>query len=71
MTMARFLIWLIHGYQYLLSPMLGNNCRFTPSCSHYSCQALQHYGALRGSWLTLRRLSRCHPWHAGGHDPLP
>jgi putative membrane protein insertion efficiency factor len=69
--MARFLVWLIHGYQYLLSPLLGSNCRFAPSCSHYSCQALQKYGALHGTWLSLRRLSRCHPWHAGGHDPLP
>ena len=69
--MARFLVWLIHGYQYLLSPMFGSNCRFVPTCSHYSCQALQTYGALRGSWLSLCRLLRCHPWHAGGHDPLP
>jgi len=69
--MARFLIWLIHGYQYLLSPMLGSNCRFVPTCSEYSCQALQTYGVLRGTWLSFRRLLRCHPWHAGGHDPLP
>lgn len=69
--MARVLVWLIHAYQYLLSPLLGSNCRFYPTCSHYSCQAMQKYGALHGSWLTLRRLLRCHPWHVGGHDPLP
>lgn len=69
--MARFLVWLIHGYQYLLSPMLGSNCRFTPSCSHYACQALHKYGVLQGAWLSFRRLMRCHPWHVGGHDPLP
>ena len=69
--MARFLVWLIKAYQYLLSPLLGSHCRFTPSCSHYSCQALHKYGIVRGCWLTLLRLLRCHPWHAGGHDPLP
>jgi putative membrane protein insertion efficiency factor len=69
--MARFVIWIIKAYQILLSPLLGNNCRFTPSCSHYSCQAMQKYGFLRGLWLTIARLLRCHPWHAGGHDPLP
>lgn len=69
--MARFLVWLIKGYQYLLSPMLGSRCRFTPSCSEYSCQALHKYGVVHGTWLTACRLLRCHPWHAGGHDPLP
>jgi putative membrane protein insertion efficiency factor len=69
--MSRLLIGLIKTYQYLLSPLLGSNCRFSPSCSQYACQALHKYGALRGCWLTTRRLLRCHPWHAGGHDPLP
>ena len=69
--MTRLLVALIHGYQYLLSPLLGNHCRFSPSCSHYACQALHKYGMLRGVWLTVCRLGRCHPWHAGGHDPLP
>ncbi len=69
--MARLLVWLIRCYQYLVSPLLGNNCRFSPTCSHYACQALHKYGMLQGCWLTLRRLARCHPWHAGGHDPLP
>jgi hypothetical protein len=68
--MARFLVWLINGYQYLLSPLLGSNCRFSPSCSHYACQALQKYGVWQGSQLAVRRLLRCHPWHDGGYDPL-
>jgi putative membrane protein insertion efficiency factor len=69
--MARLLVWLINGYQYLLSPLLGSNCRFSPSCSHYACQALQKYGVWQGSQLAVRRLLRCHPWHDGGYDPLP
>jgi len=69
--MARLLVWLIKAYQYLLSPWVGNSCRFTPTCSHYACEALHKHGALRGSWLTTRRLLRCHPWHPGGHDPIP
>jgi hypothetical protein len=69
--MARFLVWLINGYQYLLSPLLGSNCRFSPSCSHYACQALQKYGVWQGSQFAVRRLLRCHPWHDGGYDPLP
>jgi len=69
--MARLLIGLIKGYQYLLSPWVGNSCRFSPTCSNYACQALNKHGSLRGSWLTMRRLLRCHPWHPGGHDPIP
>jgi hypothetical protein len=69
--MARLLIWLVKAYRYLLSPMLGSNCRFSPSCSRYAIEALHKHGALRGGWLTLRRVVRCHPWHAGGHDPVP
>lgn len=68
---ARFLSGLIRGYQYFLSPWLGANCRFFPTCSEYAREALLKHGALRGSWLALARLSRCHPWHAGGHDPVP
>lgn len=55
----------------LLSPMIGQQCRFYPTCSQYAIEALQKYGALKGSYLTLHRLSRCHPWCAGGHDPIP
>ena len=69
--MARVLIWLIKAYQMVLSPMLGSNCRFTPTCSRYAIEALQAHGALYGSWLSLRRVLRCHPWHPGGHDPVP
>jgi len=69
--MARILIWLVKGYQFLLSPFFGSNCRFTPTCSHYTCQALQKYGALQGGWMSIRRLLRCNPWHAGGDDPVP
>ena len=69
--MRRLLILLIQGYRYLFSPWLGNHCRFYPSCSHYAQEAVITHGALRGSWLTLRRLGRCHPWHPGGVDPVP
>ncbi|WP_106094136.1 membrane protein insertion efficiency factor YidD [Enhygromyxa salina] len=64
-------IGLIRVYQLTLSPMLGPSCRFSPSCSHYGCACLRDHGLIRGSWLTLRRLSRCHPWHPGGYDPPP
>ena len=64
--MKRLLIGLLHLYQYLISPLLGPRCRFHPSCSHYAIEALQRHGTLRGSWLTLRRLLRCQPWHPGG-----
>ena len=55
----------------LLSPLLGSHCRFYPTCSSYAKQAIIEHGALRGSWLALRRLGRCHPWHEGGVDPVP
>lgn len=61
----------IRVYRYLISPMLGPTCRFYPSCSCYAEEALQQHGALRGSYLMVRRLLRCHPWHAGGYDPVP
>ena len=66
-----FLIGLVKGYRLLLSPSLGSSCRFEPSCSAYSLQALQQHGAARGSYLTLHRLARCHPWCDGGTDPVP
>ena len=69
--MRQVLIILIKAYRYLVSPWLGSHCRFYPSCSQYALEALQEHGAVRGSWLSLRRLSRCHPWHAGGVDPVP
>lgn len=61
----------IRFYRYVISPWLGYNCRFTPSCSAYAIEALETHGALRGSWLTARRIIRCHPWCDGGHDPVP
>jgi len=69
--MARFLLALIRGYRYVLSPWWGNQCRFTPTCSEYAMQAVERHGALEGAWLAARRILRCHPWHPGGFDPVP
>ena len=69
--MRRLLITLVKGYRLLLSPWLGSACRFEPTCSAYSLQALELHGAAAGSWLTLARLARCQPWCQGGHDPVP
>lgn len=68
---ARLLMLLLTGYRNLISPLLAPRCRFYPSCSAYALEAVQVHGALRGSWLAARRLSRCHPFHAGGLDPVP
>jgi hypothetical protein len=67
----RLLIALIRLYQLALSPFIGNQCRFTPTCSNYAKEAVEKHGALKGSWMALRRIGRCHPWHPGGHDPVP
>lgn len=69
--MNRLLVWLLRGYQLLVSPMLGPSCRFYPTCSSYAIEAIQVHGAARGSWLTVRRVCRCHPWNPGGVDPVP
>jgi hypothetical protein len=69
--MRRILILLIRAYQLTFSPMVGGHCRFEPTCSHYGIDAIKAHGALRGSWLTVRRIARCHPWHEGGFDPVP
>jgi putative membrane protein insertion efficiency factor len=65
------LIGLVKGYRLLLSPWLGSACRFTPTCSAYALQALEQHGAAAGTYLTLGRLGRCHPWCQGGVDPVP
>ena len=64
-------IMLVRFYQYAISPMLGRNCRFDPSCSEYAVEALRRHGAFKGLWLAIRRVGRCHPWHPGGYDPVP
>ena len=69
--MQKTLIFVIRSYQYLISPWLGDHCRYYPSCSHYAVTALHTHGVTRGGWLALRRLARCHPWHEGGFDPVP
>ncbi len=69
--MRIILIWLIKGYKYFLSPWVGNQCRFEPSCSTYAMEAITRYGAIKGSWLTIKRLVRCQPFCKGGEDPVP
>ena len=68
---ARVLLLPVHAYRKVISPLLPPTCRFYPSCSTYAVEALTVHGALRGSWLTVRRLLRCGPWHPGGIDPVP
>ena len=68
---ARLLIGLISGYRMFVSPLLGPRCRFYPSCSAYALEAIRVHGAARGSWLAVRRIGRCHPFHPGGLDPVP
>ena len=68
---VRLLCLLIRGYQVVLRPVLGGHCRFHPSCSSYALEAIQRFGALRGSWMMIRRLSRCHPLGGSGFDPVP
>lgn len=67
----RFVLLLILGYQRALSPFLPPSCRFEPSCSHYGYEAIERHGLLRGGWLAIRRVSRCHPFNPGGYDPVP
>ena len=69
--MKKLLHAFIRAYQLLLSPFLGNHCRFTPSCSQYATEAIDRYGAWRGCWLTMRRIVRCQPFCPGGYDPVP
>ena len=69
--MKRLLLALLRGYQKHISPALGANCRFSPTCSSYASEALEKYGALKGSLMALKRISKCHPFHKGGYDPVP
>ncbi|WP_426168128.1 membrane protein insertion efficiency factor YidD [Sandarakinorhabdus sp. DWP1-3-1] len=71
MSLAGILIVPIRGYQRFLSPLLPPSCRFTPTCSHYAVEALGRHGVVKGGWLALRRICRCHPWGGSGHDPVP
>lgn len=69
--MKTLLIWLIKGYRNLISPLFPPSCRFQPTCSQYTLQAVERFGAVKGSWLGIRRILRCHPFHPGGYDPVP
>jgi hypothetical protein len=69
-VLKAFLIFLLQTYKKFISPLLGNNCRFYPTCSEYGMDAIREWGALKGTWLAFRRLLRCHPFHAGGYDPV-
>jgi uncharacterized protein len=67
---AKFIISLIDIYKYLISPLLGNNCRFLPTCSEYTKDCILKFGLVKGCWLGLKRILKCHPWGKGGHDPI-
>jgi uncharacterized protein len=69
--MKRVLLVFISGYRLLLSPLFGATCRFYPTCSTYALEAIETHGALRGTWLAVKRILKCHPWHPGGVDPVP
>ncbi|MCB1906721.1 MAG: membrane protein insertion efficiency factor YidD [Rhodocyclaceae bacterium] len=69
--MKTLLIGLLKVYRFALSPMLGRNCRFYPSCSEYAIEAVRRHGAFRGGWLAIKRVGRCHPFSHGGYDPVP
>jgi len=69
--MYRLPVMLIKLYQWILSPYIGNQCRFMPTCSSYAIEAYTKYGVFKGTYLSAKRIARCHPWHAGGHDPVP
>ncbi len=68
---TEFLVFLIRVYQVTLSPLVGKSCRYTPTCSNYGIQALRKYGAIKGTWLTIKRVLSCNPWGGSGYDPVP
>jgi putative membrane protein insertion efficiency factor len=68
---AKFLILLIRIYQVTLSPFIGGHCRYTPTCSNYGIEAIKKYGAIKGGWLTIKRILSCNPWGGSGYDPVP
>ncbi|WP_438940976.1 membrane protein insertion efficiency factor YidD [Dethiosulfovibrio russensis] len=68
---ARIAVCIIRGYQIFISPYLGRNCRFYPTCSRYAMESIERFGLIRGGWLTLCRIVKCGPWHPGGYDPVP
>ncbi len=68
---AKLLILLIRVYQYTLSPFIGRNCKYTPTCSNYGIEAIKKYGAIKGGWLTIKRILSCNPWGGSGYDPVP
>jgi len=70
-AMRKILLLIIRGYQIVLSPLMGQDCRFYPTCSCYAHTAIERHGALKGVYLAVRRILRCHPWHPGGMDPVP
>jgi len=69
--MKKVMLLFIRFYQKAISPILGSSCRFTPTCSHYGYEAIEKHGALKGSWLAIKRIGRCHPLTPGGYDPVP
>ena len=69
--LKQIFIFPVKLYQWVLSPLLGKNCRFDPTCSHYMIQAIEEWGPLKGIWLGLKRIGKCHPWGPHGHDPVP
>ena len=69
--LKKILIILINGYRRLISPLFPPSCRFQPTCSQYAIEAIEKFGALKGSWLAIKRILRCHPFHPGGYDPVP
>lgn len=69
--MKHILILFVRGYQVMISPYFPSSCRYSPTCSHYAIDALRTHGSIKGSWLAMKRILRCHPWAEGGHDPVP